>query len=120
MTSSRVLGKVGLVLMAQKVTANDISVYRMKHLPTGLYYIPSRKVKVTSVSDWSFVKSNLSKRGKVYAKKPSLKFLGDRYYSHINLTWVPENNYPENIYRGNRALDRLFPVVPSEWAIEKV
>jgi hypothetical protein len=109
----RLLGKVGMVSMMQHLITRDFSVYRIKHVPTGLYFIPSRKVKVTQGVDWTYVKSNLSKSGKVYAKKPSLKFLDDLYYSHIGLVWKQQGIW-------NRAEEQLLPVVQSEWVIERI
>lgn len=84
-----------------------MNVYRIKHLPTGLYFIPSRFI---NAPDGSYAKSNLSKKGKTYLKKPSLKFLGDSYYNHT-LPLLKE--------RWNRER-YLYPVVLSEWEIEVV
>ena len=65
-----------------------MKVYRIKHLPTGLYYCPSRQVSVKpptgGYSRW--VKSNLSTKGKLYPRKPSLKNI-DGIYNHTEITW---------------------------------
>lgn len=72
--------------------------YRIKHLPTGLYFIPSRLIKIkTGYDSYDYQKSNLSKTGKVYTRKPSLAYLGDVFYGAGN----------------------LLPVNPSEWSIEQ-
>lgn len=42
-----------------------ITFYRLKHLPTGLYFKPYR-------TPWS---PNLGKSGKVYSKKPSFSYV---------------------------------------------
>ena len=95
-----------------------ISVYRIRHVPSGLYFCPSREVKVKLQDDVSwqasgrYVKSNLSVKGKAYTKKPSLTFLGSLYYTHL-ITKVSElNSHSRNAC--------LVPVVPSEWQIEEV
>jgi hypothetical protein len=56
--------------------------YRIKHIPTGLFYCPYRMVKA-NFSDYQ-TKTNLSKVGKIYPKKPTLKFIGEGYYSHFS------------------------------------
>lgn len=66
--------------------------YRLKHLPTGLYYTPSRDVVVRSLDGtqrW-WVKSNLSKTGKLYlteAKALAPKSWGGKFYDHTILAW---------------------------------
>ncbi len=42
--------------------------YKIRYKPFNLFYIPNRQV-------WH--KNNLSKNGKLYPKKPTLKYLGD-------------------------------------------
>lgn len=91
-------------------------IYRLLHVPTGLYFCPSREVKVKLQDDVSwqadgrYVKSNLSVKGKAYTKKPSMKFLGSSYYTHL-ITSVKELN-------GYAQKSCLKPVVLSEWQIE--
>lgn len=63
--------------------------YRIFHIPTGLYYIPSRRIKAPGWPN-SYIKSNLSKTGKSYTRKPSLKMLGRSIYNHIGIE-LPEN-----------------------------
>jgi hypothetical protein len=54
-----------------------MNTYRIKHLPTGLYYRPSRELYVKGNNPiGKYVKYNLSKVGKVYNKKPTLDWLG--------------------------------------------
>jgi hypothetical protein len=44
--------------------------YKIRHIPTGWFFKPSKHGS----------KSNISKKGKVYQTKPSLKYLGDVYH----------------------------------------
>jgi len=48
--------------------------WRIRHKPSGMFYIPAKG----SIYD----KCNLSKTGKAYAKKPTLKHVGGSYYPH--------------------------------------
>jgi hypothetical protein len=96
---------------------NKITAYRMKHAPTGLYYCPSRTVRVTVYvsqdrTHLAWVKSNLSKRGKVYPVKPTFKWLGKSLYSHLR-TFTPDDLK----YRRDR---NLVPFVEDDWVIEEV
>jgi hypothetical protein len=93
-------------------------VYRIKHLPTGMYFCPSREVKI-KLADGSpyqqggfYVKSNLSKTGKTYIRCPSVKNVGSHYYAHL-ITSVGELSNG----LGNYA---MLPVVEGEWIIEEV
>lgn len=87
--------------------------YRIKHLPTGLYFTPSRKIK----TDWGgSAKSNLSTRGKVYMRKPSLNYLDQTYYDH---TKIPRRTVTSSgSYVGVECF--LVPVILTEWIIEEV
>lgn len=88
--------------------------YRIKHLPTGLYFTPSRHIKVGD----GYVKSNLSRTGKLYLRKPTLRFLDGTFYNHLGT--------PRKILRqaelGRPPLfhDEAFltPVDLTEWEIE--
>lgn len=55
-----------------------MNTYRIKHLPSGQYYCPTRWVAVKGMG---YQKSNLSPVGKVYPKKPTLKWLGNKVYT---------------------------------------
>lgn len=47
----------------------DVKPFRLKDPVTGLYYCPSREIKIKTPDGKSkYVKSNLSKKGKVYFK----------------------------------------------------
>ena len=95
-----------------------MKVYRILHVPTGHYFCPSREVKVKLVdgAEWQatgcYVKSNLSKTGRTYAKRPSFTFLGNGYYTHL-ITSVKQLNT-------NDRKSCVMPVLPSEWQIEVV
>jgi hypothetical protein len=84
--------------------------FRLKHVPTGLYFCPSREIKVEG---W-YIKSNLSKSGKIYAKRPSFKYVGNIFYSHLSYQMKNTHSVvplPENI---------SLPFVDSEWVIEEI
>jgi len=94
------------------------TVYRIKHLPTGMYFCPSREVKI-KLTDGSpyhqggfYVKSNLSKTGKTYLKRPSIKNVGSCYYSHL-ITSIRELSNGLSNYA-------MLPVVEGEWIIEEI
>lgn len=93
-----------------------MKIYRLKYLPTGLYFCPSREVKV-KISDGDqrqqagvYVKSNLSGRGKTYLRKPSLTYIGGRYYSHLITSAKQLNSWGSF----------LIAFVDSEWVIEEM
>ena len=84
--------------------------FRLKHVPTGLYFCPSREMKVEG---W-YIKSNLSKSGKIYAKRPSFKYVGNMFYSHLSYEMTKRFSVtpmPENI---------PLPFIDSEWVIEDI
>lgn len=88
-------------------------IYRLKHLPTGLYFCPSREIQVKLLGDdrkVRYVKSNLSKTGKAYLKKPTLAYVGQAYYTHL-IESAKELTRNGNVVR---------PFIPSEWIIEEV
>ena len=91
------------------------TVYRIKHLITGLYFCPSRliKAKLTDRATGKIVncriKSNLSKNGKTYLRKPTIKQIGSQYYTHL-ITSVGHLS----------RRDCLLPVIPTEWDIEEI
>lgn len=95
-------------------------VYRLKHIPTGLYYIPNRRIRVKHPEDnkcWIYVESNLSKKGKIYHKVPSLKWF-NYYHDHTdlktaNLAWIGYTKRKE--YKS-----RLKDTVETEWMVEEI
>lgn len=93
--------------------------YRIRHVPSGLYFCPSREIKIR-LPDGSpyqqagfYIKSNLSKTGKAYVKKPTLKYVGSNYYTHLITSVKQLNNRSYGAYC-------LLPVLPHEWQIEQV
>lgn len=88
--------------------------YRMKHIPTGLYYCRSRKVryKLGKNPACERVKSNLSKEGKIYTKKPTFAWIGGNFYSHLHE--ISDDQY------GRVHKNPLVKFVESEWEIEEV
>jgi len=93
-----------------------MKVYRIKHIPTGLYFRPSRKIYVKhECYEWSWpTRSNLSKVGKVYAQKPSPgRYMKDGFWNHTNLRIVEgawNRKHPEATKESYN---------PSDWAIEE-
>lgn len=91
--------------------------YRLKHLPTGLYYTPSRDVAVRSkdgITRWR-IKSNLSKTGKLYlteAQAGAAKNCGT-FYDHTRCTWEGR--------AGREVAQTAFrPMFADEWKVEEV
>lgn len=69
--------------------------YKMMHIPSGMFFKPSKHNS----------KANLSKKGKVYQMKPTLKWIGGNYRFPIK----------EGRCRGYE----LRRVIQSEWQIIK-
>lgn len=95
------------------------SIYRIKHLPTGMYFCPSREVKVRLDDDIGYhasagryVKSNLSKTGKAYVRKPTLRQIGSYYYTHL-ITSIKQ-------LKNGLVKSCSLPVIESEWSIEEI
>lgn len=85
-----------------------MKIWKILHKPSGLWFCPSRTIKVHDV----YVKSNLSKTGKVYTKRPSLNYLGGGVYSHL----IPQNQI-QNFSVWNSFFQ---PLIPSEWEIVEI
>jgi len=94
-----------------------MKVYKLKHLPTGMYFIPSREIKITHPTDknsYGYVKSNLSKVGKVYLKKPSFAYIKYGFYNPAIIRWIPRDG------TGAYPINAVFSqYIPSEWVIEE-
>lgn len=94
------------------------TIYRIKHVISGMYFCPSREIKVklmdgsTYQQNGCYVKSNLSKSGKTYLRKPSLKQIGSHYYTHL-ITSVRQLNTGSGKYC-------MLPVMENEWIIEEI
>lgn len=94
--------------------------YRLKHLPSGLYFCPSRDMKVflhkddAPTKETVYVKSNLSAKGKIYPKKPTVKWLGDVYYNHL----IPVTK--DDLYlRPGLNKGCICQTIEAEWQIEE-
>lgn len=95
--------------------------YRLKHIPSGLYYTPSRDVVVRSPQTacpagvpWR-IKSNLSKTGKLYlteAKAGAAKNNGS-FYDHTRCMW-------EDVEGREVARTARRPMFADEWIVEEV
>jgi hypothetical protein len=89
--------------------------YRILHKPTGLFYCPSREIKV-KIQGYDgkiterHVKSNLSKTGKAYVRRPTIKHIGGSIYTHLvtQEAQLSTRNYC------------LIPVATEHWEIVEV
>jgi hypothetical protein len=97
------------------------TVYRIKHLPSGMYFCHSRNVRVKLSDDSSvyeliprYIKSNLSKDGKAYTRRPSLKQIGTHYYTHHLV------NSAKDLDHGIIGEYKMLEVVLDEWIIEEI
>lgn len=87
--------------------------YRAKHIPSGLYFMPSRHIiaKVEGVS--CRVKSNLSSTGKVYTGSPPAFAWHEEIYNHLRATIDTSMGY-------KRLKTCLEKTTPADWLIEEV
>lgn len=84
--------------------------YRIKHKKSGLYYCPSRRVwRKFESGEKGYVRSNLSKTGKIY-HSATLKWLQYGYYSH--LSGCPKKPYDKR--------QKRLPFVEKEWELEAI
>lgn len=85
--------------------------FRIKHKKIGLYYTPVRDIQVKKEKSWGYVKSNLSKKGKIYFTDPR-KHIGG-FNDHTDLIWMEDKwlkrERPESICK---------PFRSEEWKIE--
>lgn len=81
--------------------------YRIKYLPDGLYYCPSRLVK--SPHHNFKIKSNLSKTGKIYTKKPCLEWCETIHHPD-------DQDQPGYFYRNCK----IRKTSENEWEIEEL
>ena len=75
-----------------------MKLWRLKHIPTGLYFKPSKHRS----------KSNLSPKGKVYTIKPTCKWMG-RHYHH-----------PDDVPCHSIGKIPVRKVINSEWIAEEI
>jgi hypothetical protein len=85
--------------------------YRIKHKETGLYYCPARSVQNLGDKDYKspnyrrYVKSNLSKKGKIYHREnPTMNNIPGSYYTHLH-------KYSTN---------QILRFDPDDWEIEEI
>jgi hypothetical protein len=88
-----------------------MKLFRLKHKSTGLYYTPTRDVLVRmspseepSRQYTGYVKSNLSKTGKVYSKDPRKHITTVR--SHLHTSW---GYYYDRCWRPSSIEERVGP-----------
>jgi len=96
--------------------------YRFKHIPTGMYWRPSRDVRKKVKPKKGemvcmMVKSNLSKTGKIYASKPSWDWIKHGFYNHLIVIKMLESGGPYNSYY---LTTHVSPFIQSEWELEEL
>lgn len=100
-----------------------MKVYRMKHVPTGLYFRPAGYIRCKVKNEYAqYYKTNLSKKGKVYPKMPTFAWIGRAYYNHLYASQIDQERYKtkDPSFWDKLSLEKTFPYVPSEWIIEEV
>jgi hypothetical protein len=78
--------------------------YKLRHIPTGLFFKPNTNFYTT--------KNNLSKTGKIYSKKPSFEYVK---YGVYNGEKYPTND--DHIASYGR--DVCISYIPDDWEIVK-
>jgi len=84
--------------------------YRVKHVPTGLYYCPSRNVRVTNNEGRRVgVRSNLSKKGKVYDKDPRSHISSIQDHTNLKTTskWPGVDSTYSPVKDGDLVLEQI-------------
>jgi hypothetical protein len=106
-----------------------MSVYRIKHKATGLYYCRSRDVRIdytdsTGRKQWRYTKSNLSSKGKLYPAIPSSAWYTGNIYNHIEhqnalnkeSAKIPVGSW----YTGRKLNPTIQRTTVDDWEIEEV
>lgn len=88
--------------------------FRVKDKITGLYYCPSRKINIKDSNGYGRkVKSNLSKKGKIYFIDPRNHI--KQFYDHTRVVIeTPENSF--SIIKNLQLRD----YVENEWELENL
>jgi hypothetical protein len=65
-----------------------MKIYRLKHIPTGLYFCPTKTKfikdnRIGQISAKRMVKTNLDPVGKVYTRKPTSLWLDCSIWNHL-------------------------------------
>jgi len=81
-----------------------MKLYRIKHKPTGLFYCPVR--------GFGENKTNLSKNGKVYTKRPT--------FSHMSHGFIFSNKQMKEFKLRQRYNNNFNFFDPKDWCIEMV
>ncbi|KKL83507.1 hypothetical protein LCGC14_1974040 [marine sediment metagenome] len=94
-------------------------IWRIKHVPTGFYYCPVRRINSKcknqcGIGHTQLVRSNLSKTGKIYARRPSLKKLHLGHCSHLTNYPVDSSGVFSHI-----ATIAVIPFSNTDWTIEE-
>ena len=90
-----------------------MTVYRIKHIPTGMYYAPTRQ----TTRNGSRLKTNLNKNGKLYLKCPVPEKIMGHGYSNPNNAIALKTPQGWVHYDYNAGWTKFNP---KEWVVEKV
>lgn len=93
--------------------------YRIKHIPTGLYFCQLRGITIDVGFLRVRVKTNLSEEGKTYSSKPTLAKLGETYCSHVLVSKLIEGLLAEDSsLLGFELRAKRWKVQKREWSVE--
>jgi len=101
-----------------EIKLKNMEVYKLKHIPTGLFYTPSRGA------------GNLSVTGKVYSTKPQLKWTstirikfqkwGNRKFTKRQQSLIDYFKLEQKTGLGYWSIDEYFNTKESDWEIIKL
>jgi hypothetical protein len=99
-----------------------MTLYRVRHIPSGLFYRACREASIKFGSHQRYVKSNLTKNPKIYHSKPSIGMLSGTFYNHLVTQqlldqWAAKNPNG-SFYDSPYKRDKLHPFLSSEWMVE--
>lgn len=103
--------------MQPDATKSALLMFRIRHIPTGLYYCASTTVQVQILDaqgqqQTRWIKTNLSKQGRVYQGRQLQvpAWLKHNYYCHL----------VQSVSQLDRQGQCLLPVDPAEWQAQLV
>ena len=95
--------------------------YRVRHIPSGLFYRRCREAVIKGGKYTRHIKTNLTKTPHIYHVKPSIGMLSGTFYNHLEAQELAN----QRIAEGNRNdvfnwhyRDRIHPFLSSEWMVE--
>ena len=99
--------------------------YRFKHKLTGLYFCRSRTIRFNvkipnGKTIRVYVKSNLSKNGKIYPRLPNWKWLKCGIYDHVTLKQGLLDGSIDNYWSGYYTESKVLRFNQSDWELEEL